>query len=226
MVVLDLVTESAQGLIDLTRWLGLGIAVLGAILANPEATAHAWGKFHERVNRVRGFLARFLPFLRRHGKVLATNAQGWATGAFNVTSSARGIVGWGPDASVEHKLDLLDQRTLALHREVGQLQADLTQMEARLKGQLAEAVESLRGEASEMRAAVDAFRKETVRTDASALPLIVLGVVISGIAPDAARVQVWFWVLVLLLATFWACRRASEIVHEWRRKVAEAHQPG
>ena len=36
-------TESAAALADVTRWIGIGIAVLGALLANPAATQHGAG---------------------------------------------------------------------------------------------------------------------------------------------------------------------------------------
>jgi hypothetical protein len=48
--------------------------------------------------------------------------------------------------------------------------------------------------------------------DSSALPVIVLGVVLGGIAPDARAFQLWFWWLVLVGAVLFTAMRSTAIV--------------
>lgn len=136
-----------------------------------------------------------------------------------LTAEGRGLAGWGDDVTVEAKLAVLDERTKAMDRELGQLQTDLKSVERRAEARLSEVADALRRDIADVRAEVGALRGETVRTDASALPLIVLGVVLSGIAADAAAFQLWFWSLVLVGATFAAAVLASRIVREWRRRA-------
>lgn len=211
-------TASAADLSDLTRYLGLVVAVVGAGMTSPEATLHAWGEFRHWLRQARGAVARFLPFLRRSGVFPASTAHGSASGTVTVTSSARGVVGWGPEASLEDKIDLLDRRTLRMDKEIGQLQIDLRKAEDRLKAHVAEAVDALRGEARDIRRSIEQFRREVVRGDASALPLVVGGLVVTGLAPDAASFQMWAWGLGLLVAVGLAVLQASRITRDYRRR--------
>lgn len=114
-----------------TRWLGVLVTLLGALVINPAATAHyAQGIAYQAVaatNRARGFLARFIPALRRDTQVHAVTAH--ATPNFGFTATARGITGWSELASADEKLRMLDERTRRLHDEVGELQSDLRSTE-------------------------------------------------------------------------------------------------
>jgi hypothetical protein len=215
------VTGSAAALEDLTRWLGMAITVVGALAVNPDATANAWHSFQGQVVRswrpLRGFLARLIPCLRRNTNVLAGTASGLASLNVAATGYARGVVGWGPNATTAAKIAILDRRTLALDKELGELQRKVDTVEKRLRNALADAVAELRGEAVAIRETVEDLRRETVRLDASALPIIVVGFVLSGLAPDATRFQVWFWCLVVLGAVAFTIWRARHIYRDWRR---------
>lgn len=195
--------SDAAVLEDLARWLGVVIAVVGALLANPDATAHGWATFVSHVRRgmrrSRGLLARFIPSLRRDATIHA--AAGTASALSAVGSvSARVLRGWGPDATLDQRIDVLDARTLSLDKEVGDLAVQLNQVEGRLKAELADTMRVLRGEADEMRKSVEKFRRELVRSDATALPIIVVGVALSGLSPDAARVPMWLGLTALIAA--------------------------
>lgn len=219
------VTGSASQLEGITRWLGLAIAVVGALLANPDATAHRWGQFRStlraRRHQVRGLLARALPFLRRSATVRVPMAAGSLAGVLPMiaTVTGRALVVWRPDESTDRKIEILDERTKALDRELGELQSELRSVERRTESRLNEAVDLLRREVSEVRGAVDALRGDSLRTDASALPLIVLGVLVSGIAPESEHVPTWLWALLLIGATVYAYRLAAKIMHEWTPQV-------
>jgi len=198
------VTDSAASLEDLTRWLGIGIAVVGALVANPEATRHAWDNFWGTVGRAavwaRSVLARIIPWLKAKPSRTHVVTGGLAATGHGLTGHARGMVGWGEDATVDDKVAMLDQRTRAMDKELGELQQALTRTSERLRAELAEKVGELRRETEELRAEVRSLESNSVKLDASALPIIVLGVLVAGIAPDAVRVQLWAWSLLLLLA--------------------------
>jgi hypothetical protein len=214
------VTDNAACLEDLTRWLGVGIAMVGALVANPEATRHAWGSSWATVGRaiarVRGALARLLPWVKpKHARALPPSVSGSAV--VKLAASARAITGWGPDATTEEKIAVLDQRTRSIDKELGQLQQTLKKAEETLRAELAESVRELRREAEGIRGGLQALKSEGVKRDAWALPIIVVGVVLTGLAADAEHFQLWFWSLLLLLAVAVTVWRIVAIVEPRRR---------
>lgn len=123
------------------------IAVLGALAANPDATAHGWNTFWGQVQqgarRSRGYLARFIPALRKNATVQGVSAT--MSASLGVASlSARGIVGWGPDATLDQQIAMLDARTRSLDKELGELGQTMSQMETRMRAELTDAVRVLR----------------------------------------------------------------------------------
>jgi hypothetical protein len=209
-------TGSAAALEDPTRWLGVVITLLGALVINPSATDHYMRGVADQgvagARQARGYLARYIPALRRDAEVHAVTAA-VSTSWGNVTGTARGIVGWSVTATTDEKLALLDLRSRRLHDEIGDLQADLRNTEKRLSREHAEAVAALRHEDSELREALETFQQESVRADASALPVIVVGVVLGGLADDASGFPMWVWSLGLVLVSGYAIRRCWVI---WR----------
>ena len=209
-------TGSAAALEDPTRWLGVVITLLGALVINPKATEHYLRGIADRAvaatTQARGFLARFIPALRRDAQVHAVTAA-MSTSWGNFTGTARGIVGWSDTATVDEKLALLDERSRRLHDEIGDLQADLRKTEKRLCQEQAKVVAALRDEDRQIREALEAFQQESVQSNASALPVIVAGAVLGGLADDASEFQVWAWLLFLVVVCGYAVRRSWVI---WR----------
>lgn len=179
------------------------IAVLGALAANPDATAHGWNTFWGRVQqgarRSRGYLARFIPALRKNATVHGVSATLNAISAVS-SLSVRGIVGWSPGATLDQQIAVLDARTLSLDKELGELGQTVSQMDTRMRAELTDAVRVLRGEAGNIWKALEELRLDIVHSDASALPIIVVGVALSGLAPDAASVPMWLGLLALVAA--------------------------
>jgi hypothetical protein len=196
-------TGSAAALEDPARWLGVVIAVLGALAANPDATAHGWNTFWGQVQqgarRSRGYLARFIPALRKIATVQEVSAT-LSASLGGVSVSARGIVGWGPRATLDQQIAMLDARTRSLDKELGELGQTVSQMDTRMRAELADAVRVLRGEAGNIRKSVEELRLDIVHSDASALPIIVVGFALTGLAPDAASVPMWLGLLALVAA--------------------------
>ena len=95
---------------------------------------------------------------------------------------------------------MLDARTRSLDKELGELGQTVSQMDTRMRAELADAVRVLRGEASNIRKSVEELRLDIVHSDASALPIIVVGFALTGLAPDAASVPMWLGLLALVAA--------------------------
>lgn len=218
-------TESAQGLTDLTAVLGVLIAFVGALLANPEATEHAvrtfWDRLVARGQRVKGFLTRFLPDRRKRHVFGSINAQlPGLTGTGTLT--ATGEVGWSPTASTEAKLEFLLGQTRALSRALTAVRRELGEAERRAADNLREATDSLNMAIRGVSEAVEELRQEVVRSGASALPIIATGVVMTGLAPYAKDLQRWVWVAGLVLGLYIAGRKSVEITRAWLTRRARA----
>lgn len=196
-------TGTAANLEDPARWLGIVIAAIGALLTNPDATAHGWTSVSAHItqgaSRARGVMARFIPALRKSGTVhpVAGTAD---TLAVVDAVSARPLLGWNLGAPIDERIAILDQRTRSLEHEMGAFRQTLSDTENQLRADLTATVQDLRDESEAIRQSIDALRLDMVHSDARALPVIVVGVALSGLAPDAARVPMWLGLLVLLVA--------------------------
>lgn len=213
------VIGSAACLEDPARWLGVVIAVVGAFSANPDATAHGWARFCTRVGQVcrevRGFFARFIPWLRQ--SATAPSPTDTTTALSGVgTLSGRGVHGWGEDATVQQKLHVLDERTRSLDREVGELQQTLNQTGQQLRSELQESAGELRNQINGIEESSKESRREKVHTDAKGLPVAVGGLVLSGLSPDAPRVSLWVGLLLLVVAVGLAASFTWKIWQGWR----------
>lgn len=204
---------SGEALENPARWAGILIAILGALVVNPEATAHGISTVQsyvlDRARRVRARLARYLPFLRRdvsiHVDDAVLNLSGGGVSAF------RG--GLGPlarDATIEEKIQALDERTIRLHDEVEALRVRLDKSEGELRDEIAASASELRREIAQTQGDLKDLQRSAVQSDAKALPIIVLGVVLSGLSQDADSLPMWFALLVLLGAV------AASVVMSWR----------
>lgn len=127
----------------------------------------------------------------------------------------RGYVGWRVDATADEKIEILSERTTALDKDVGDLFALVSRTKTDLSTRIAGEVDRLAREAAKISAHVDALQQEAVRSDATALPLIVVGVVLADVSSDADEFQVWFWVLVMLVAMALAGWSALRLIRAW-----------
>ncbi|WP_156996728.1 hypothetical protein [Knoellia aerolata] len=206
-------TGSAAALEDWTRWLGVALAVVGALLANPAATDHALRATGREV--VAG-LRRMLPKRGQRTRRVGTDrATTWAIEAAHVERTYDADE-WA-DADAEGRLGILAARTASLNQEVADLYTLVSATRQDLSDQISEAVKRLSAEVTGLRDHVDGLQDASVRFDASALPLIVVGVVLADLSSDAEKVQMWAWILGLVAALtlcWWSTRR---VLRTWPR---------
>lgn len=212
-------TAWTQTLSDLTRWLGIVVAIVGAVLANPDATEHAVREFRDRWvarwRRFRGSLAGYLKFLRRNATIDSTPSGASAAGGTTQVSTQVSIA-WNVEAATKKDLAFLIEVTELLSKSVSKLWQRMDMVTILFKDQLNEAVESLREATDQVDKALDAFRSDVVRSDASALPIIVIGVALSGLSPDVTRLPWGLGVAIPVIGFYLAGRRSWRIVRERR----------
>jgi len=188
------VEGAAVGLDDITRWVGLGIAFMGAFIANPSVPRMAAGHLG---SAGRWFKRQWARLLRRPAEI--HSASGTATGHLTASGTARGFTPVPANATAEEKIAVLDARTLRLHKEVGDLQVEVTKVRTELRAELREGLTKLWEEARAIRKALEDTKHEIDRADFRALFLILVGLGLTGLAPDALRLPETLAVVVLAL---------------------------
>ena len=198
---------------DVIRWVGVAVSVVGAIIAAPGGTrlvlseGRAW--VGSSLVSIRSKLS-WLPFLRetRHLTAAIGGRSGLSGPLVRTTHAA-----WDKEAPIAEKVE-------ALHRHVDQLQLGLDQLRedaSALRSSLAQQIASvdleLKGTIVGVTNRLDREAKEAARIDARGLPLIGLGIVLTGLPDGLSR---WWhpffgWALVGTVALFTAAAIRSAL---------------
>jgi hypothetical protein len=191
---------------DIIRWVGVAVAFIGAVVVSPEGTylllRRAAGGLRRYARWVRSQLARWLPWLRQNVTIAVASGSGTAHAtAATLTAVGRG---WVPGESVEEKLD-------RLRREIEQLHGLLNDLRARTEERLAAHDQAIAKVGTDLEAGLESLRalheethQRATETDARALPVVGVGIVLSGIPQEIAALPRWAWVAVLLAAVWLA----------------------
>lgn len=101
-------------MVEAVRYVGVTVALIGTFITAPSGTKVLFRDGLAALRIARGWVARFIPWLRRSGTVQAVAAgMTWSGG--NVTAHGEA---WTqiPDGPVEDQIDALRQRTTACAR--------------------------------------------------------------------------------------------------------------
>jgi hypothetical protein len=168
--------------------------------------------------QVRGQLARVLPFLRRNADVSATTVVGVVTmaDAMVLTDSAS-VARYG---SLDERVAYLASELERIDTDLRSLRTDVDAKDAAQQAALHALKDDLGRRYAEIDRRIDEAKTEETKINASALPLIGFGIVLSSGAADIARLPVWANVIVLvaLLAI------SASAVWQIRRKALVARQ--
>lgn len=187
-------------LTEVNRWVGVIIAVVGAVVVAPEGAGElrkdVWVWLRQRGQRVRGALTRFLPFLQQSGHTVAH-----PTGIASSMSAGRPVLAghgqvWDPSAPVEEQIKALRQYITEIRKQLegvttrlGQETSDREQSTADLEAQLEARIR-------ELRRLLDEREYQSARIDARGLPVIAFGIVLSGLPDRLAQIPFYLgWAL-------------------------------
>lgn len=208
--------ENAAGLEDLVRWAGIVIAVIGAGAASRDAVIHIDSRTRAQLGRawekLVGWLARFFPSLR---PAVTIRLSAESALHVSITGEARVLQGWSADATLDQKVEMLDARTRRLDDEIGKLRQALGASEERLRQQTSEGLQGLQDALVRFRGDLESTRTQMVRTDAKALPIVVVGVFLCSV-PGVSRWSIWAVIAMLLLAFVITVVLLVGVVRDWR----------
>lgn len=201
---------------------GLGLVVvapyeLGALLPR------MWAGQVRRGRQVRGWLVRWLPFLRQK-QILRTTAN--IALKFDVQGSAIGRVGLIDEGEVADQLRVLRHALASVYGELDGLRAE----QGKLRTELTARLDSLTAEVSELRELMDEQLRTQRKLNGQGLPLAAVGLLLSAV-PGVWLEGAGWWLVGPLLAVgllagaigvAWLRRSWPEVREGWRDASARA----
>jgi hypothetical protein len=207
------VTES-----DLIRWVGVAVAVAGAVLATPDGIAAAWRWLRGRYGKTLAFGSRLL---RRpvSANVKVSGVAG-AT-AMSGTGYVDQWVEWRQDAAGDEKIDILHRQIGVVREQIGELRTQIERTADDLRREGREADDRIITQLRQLASEMEGERSQASRVDARGLGPIVLGIVMTGLADELATVPVVGW-LVIVAAGAWT----ASVFPGWLRDYRQALKYG
>lgn len=200
---------------------GLGLVVvapyeLGALLPR----MGAWLLHHGR--QARGWLARWLPFLRRNA---VFSGGGAAAGAFGLAGSAIARVGLSAEGDVADQLTVLRHALASVYGELDGLRDE----QSKLRAELTTRLDALTAEVSQLRQAIQEQQVQQRELNGQGLPLAAVGLLLSAVPGTWVEGGGW-WLAGPLLAVGlvavavgigWLRRAWPEVREGWSDTAAE-----
>jgi len=190
------------------RIAGLIISVIGAAIVSPSATRHRWD-VTRTASRTAFHKALLAVGLRKvHSVSASVHLSGAGTlGTAAVTGRAYGT-SWSDDATVEQKVARLLERVQYLEGRISLVDAEIRSVRAEQQRALSEARTQLTEELNVVRSRLDKAEAALTEDNSRALPIIVLGIVLSGLAPELGSTP-WLGLPSIAIVS-WPAGRALE----------------
>jgi hypothetical protein len=182
---------------EINTWVGIALSLIGSIVVAPGAVRQIWKQTRHNAHQMAGKLARFLPFLRRsavvRGQTISTSAN---VGVGVVTTAT----GWARSSGTpEEQLDKVWEQIGRLHDTLASLRNEMDTKHSAQREALASAHWEIADRHHKVVRRLDHAEGKATRINASALPVIGFGIVLSSGAADLARMPVWLNIAFLIL---------------------------
>lgn len=201
-----------SGLESSLRVVGVLISVVGAFLVAPEATKLMLRRSRAGLARAGRHVGEYLglihPAATGPAIHVASVVQGSGAGTGTVTGTGTG----GPPPTTEERVRLLETRVGAIDELLARTRHEAARDRDQQRHALVEARQAMQERLDALNGRLDNAEAAAVETDARALPVVGVGIFLSGLSPDLARVPV-VGIPVMLLAvavTGWAYLNASQ----------------
>jgi hypothetical protein len=222
VVVIEVVrTATSPGVTetDVFRWIGVAVAVLGTVLATPDATASICRSVKSGSRNALASVRR----LRRR-EVAADGTFVLPTvGMAGGRASAYTWTPWRPRARARVKIEILRQRVDLLQEEISNLERQIDRTGDDLRRELREAERRVVAQVQELAAEVRGERSRSSRVDARGFGPIALGIILTGLPGELAAVpDGWPGCVIVAVAVLWIVR----VSPRWREDFTQALQNG
>jgi hypothetical protein len=203
------VTES-----DVIRWVGVAVAVAGAILATPDGIASLWRFIKRRHGTVLAFARRLLR-LRRDAIVHGVTATG------HIATGGRAHVSkwqpWLPRADGSLKIEILHKQVDMMLEQLNELRIQSYKISDDLEKKIKDAEARVVGQVRQLSSELRGERSQASRVDARGLGPIALGIVLTGLPDELATIATVGW-LAIAASVLWTAAATPS----WLRDYTQA----
>lgn len=155
---------------EIIRWVGAGIALIGAFVVSPDGTRLLFGRAVEAAvhaaRQTKGWLARFIPFLRRDGAVHAGAARGTIRFGSNLSAGGYAPAGWPPTATTDERIAELKRAVNRALEMVSETRKEMRKSNKALTKKVDDLGTRLDGSLSEVSEALSDLQRRSHETDA------------------------------------------------------------
>lgn len=160
------------------KWAGVAIGVAGVVLSSPDGTKQLARAIWTSIKK------RF----RRQRQEASASASFSGTGTIGISSAVKAELGWTDNTSLDRRIDILkslidglNQRLSDAELKIGSRLDGHDELIRRLRADLESAEQSLHKR-------IDTNEEKAARIDAMGLPVIGLGIFLSGVPGELASV--------------------------------------
>jgi hypothetical protein len=217
--------DEATVLSGVNRWVGVVVALVGTIVVAPSGWTlllQSISQFTEEwLRAARTQISRIVPWLRPKPTSVSMSAR--VGGSASLSASARISVakGWNPTAPVDARIEILLQRIIEAEGQLDAITRNVSDESSARKAAIEEVERKFQTETRALRSAIENQERYAALLDARGLPSLAIGIVLSGVPDDLARIPLHLgWLLPVigvaaaLLATVGAIRsRARSLTH-------------
>jgi hypothetical protein len=183
--------------VEAVRYVGVVVAVLGAFITAPSGTGLLVDDFAKGRRAVWQFVLRHIPW---HHRPATLNLSGHAVGSTSVVGNATVMAegwAWMPGAPPAEQIERLRQRSEILSDRINQVRQQYRKDLDALRADLTAALGQHQQQLDSLRALHTQRERQAATFDAAGLPLIGVGIAMTGLPNQA--VQHW-WISGLLFA--------------------------
>jgi hypothetical protein len=203
---------------DVIRWIGVAVAVAGAVFATPDGIASLWHPVKARYLKLWALAEQQIRrLLRRPGRVIS------GTGSLRLPKmglSASGEVwrDWCEDADPDEKIAILHRQADLLREQIRNLSTQVDDRTASLGKEIGEAEGRVTGQLQQLASQLRGERSQASRVDARGFGPIALGIILSGIPDELATLR-WLGWLAVLIAIGWTAAAAPGWLRDYRQAL-------
>jgi hypothetical protein len=222
-IVIEVVRRAASPGVtksDVLRWVGVGVAVAGAVLATPHGIASLWRaalRWHRKALAFgRRLLRRQHHVVGQGGLVMGPMSM---TGKFNTYKWQR----WLPRAGVDLKIEILHEQVDILLERINRLYALVDQNEVSLRAEIRKTADGITRQIRQLESDLRGERTQASQVDARGFGPIALGIVLTGIPDELAGVTPGGWLgwLVVAVSGYWIVRVSPQWLRDYRQALKD-----
>lgn len=193
------------------QWAGVLTAIAGAMITAPAGARRLIKSTGTRIGyaakRAHSSIDAIWRLLRHkseaHSATVNPPSAVALAGVGTVSVSARS---WSPGASVDQRIEALHQHITDVEKDLAELKQQVSVNRADSEGRVNELRDTLKTDLAELHQMLATQRQEAASVDARGIPVIVLGVFLSGVPDHLSRFLYplgWAWPLI---AVVWVAR--------------------